>query len=422
MKNALSREDQFETTEPSTLKASTKVTSMPLTVFSTDFNHLARSIVFTNEPNPVAPSQILGRINSQQVDIFEQLLLFDRLNFKVYGENAMLPLLIKLLGVQSFEALIEQEAFGFTLWTPMVGYMQSHIPGVDPLVCGTQSSPVHSDPEQSVEAGLKIMTKPLDRKTRRSLTKKLIKLYKVPRKDLSNEAVGFTRTAYKSGKLGKVGLEPFTRDLYDLPLEEKKILSNYAEHLLEYRYLLEHEMTSFSSYDFYTFFRDTAEKINSANTVKDNFSELATIEEIPDFRALITQISDPYQALPKLRDRRNARKFREWIAKASVYENHSIKENYHAALEEGLGFFQTKKGRFVKTLAVTSMGLAIGHKVDGFGEALLGGVGAVVTPFLEPATGVIWDQIDEFLFNGMTKGWTPRMFFNDIKLLRKPQL
>jgi hypothetical protein len=386
-----------------------------LTVFTTDLNRIARSAIFIDEPNAIPAAQIPSLFEAQKEEIFEQLLLFETINFKVYGENVILPLLLQFLGLKGLEELIEQGAFGFTLWTPMVGYMEANIPGIDTLIHGSQSDPVHCDPVRSVEMGLNALRRPLDRSVRRSLTKKLVKLYNVPRKNLPDEVAGLTRSAYASGKVRDNGMRSLSLPFDDLSIPEKKKLVGYADRLLEYKFLLENDMTSFSSYDFYTFFRDTAEKIHAAKTVTANFSELTSVEEFPDLKKLITQLHNPYGQLPKLRARRHAVKFREWIARASLYQNHSIKENYLAALEEGSGFFGSKKGRFVRTLAVTSMGMAIGHQLGGAGSLLGAGVGAVV----EPMTGILWDQIDEFLLDRLAKGWSPRMFFNDLKAIEK---
>lgn len=386
---------------------------MPLTVFTAELNRIARSAAFVNEPNPLPNAQLGVLFEAQKQDIFEQLLLFDRINFKVYGENAIVPLLVQFLGLKGFEELLEQGAFGFTLWTPMIGYMQSNIPGVDTLIHGAHNDPVHCDPQQSVETGLNVLANKLKRTDRRRIARKVVKAYSLPRKNLSDEVASLTRSARSSGKLNGVESRK-SRVFDDLSMFEKNEMAAYAERLLEYKYLLENGMTSFSSYDFYSYFSDTAEKLRAATTVRENFAELTTVEEFPDLKKLLSQIDDPYGRLPKLRSRRHAIKFREWIAKASLYQNHSIKENYLSALEEGQGFFTSKGGRFVKTLAVTSMGMAIGHRLGEAG-AIIGAGAAVV----ESVSGLVWDQIDEFLLNGLTKGWSPRMFFDDLKSLER---
>lgn len=392
---------------------------MSLTVFSTEFNHIARSATFPGEPRALSPEQIAQAYGTLRADIFEQLLLFDKVNFKVYGENAMLPPLISLFGMKAFEELLEQDAIGFTLWTPTVLFLESNIEGIDGLLHGSLNSKPHSDPAESIELGLKCLRDPLPRPMRRALTKKLVKTYRQPNAQLSGLAVGLTKSAYKSGKLERAGVQTSGRPIDSLLRTDKLILQKCADRLLEYRFLIDSGMTSFSDYEFFSFFRDTAEKVRAAESVTRNFGQLTTVEEVPDLKALIKQISDPYQRLPKLRSTRNALRFRKWIVKASLYGNPSIKESYLDALQEGLGFFETRAGRTIKSIAICSLGFVAGRMVGGMADAMLGGATAsVLSPYIDKATDIAWDQIDEHLLQGLTKGWTPRMFFNDLKAIR----
>ena len=49
----------------------------------------------------------------QKDALFEQLLLFDKITFKVYGENLLIPVLISFFGEKGFDALVEQGAINF---------------------------------------------------------------------------------------------------------------------------------------------------------------------------------------------------------------------------------------------------------------------------------------------------------------------
>ena len=69
-------------------------------------------------------------MKEQNASIFEQLLLFDKITFKVHGENILVPFLISQLGQDAFEALLDQEAIGFTLWTAVVTSLVQDTPGV----------------------------------------------------------------------------------------------------------------------------------------------------------------------------------------------------------------------------------------------------------------------------------------------------
>jgi len=393
---------------------------MGLTVFSTTFDEFCRAYCFTNLPNPGDPRLLVPKILAEKSKLFEQLMLFDKVALKVFGENAMAPLFINIFGLKAFEELLEQNAIGFTLWTPLVAHLVDDRPGVHPLVFGTHSSPAHSDPEQSVKLGLKMMQHPLPWEKRRNLSRKLVNVYSIPSPTLSRDAVGFTNSAYQSGKLSKLAMVEPGRPFEDMAQADRATLNNYATHLLEYRYLLESQMTSLTSYDFFSLFRDTAQKVKSAQTVTRNFQELAKIENVPDMQVLQKQTKEPFQRLPALRSSRSALKFRHWMAKAAMSESQSISDAYLSALEEAQGFFQTTPGRFVKTIAVSAIGLAVGSKVGGAVGAAAGAAGlTIMKPLIEPLAGTGWDLLDEFVLNGITKGWTPRMIFNDLRELSK---
>lgn len=76
-------------------------------------------------------------------------------SFKVYGENIPLTLLINTFGLKTVEALLEQEAINFVLWTSGVTYSVSDTPCVYPLQSLRYSSSVHTDPEESIISGFR---------------------------------------------------------------------------------------------------------------------------------------------------------------------------------------------------------------------------------------------------------------------------
>lgn len=69
----------------------------------------------------------------------------------------------------------------------------------------------------------------------------------------------------------------------------------------------------------------------------------------------------------------------------------------------------------MKALALASVGAALGHAAEGaLPGALVGGVAAQAAG---PAVEFALDLLDEFLLDGLRKGWHPRMFFDDLRKL-----
>ena len=138
------------------------------------------------------------------------MLLFDKISFKVHGENIPLAILLNMFGDKAFEALLEQDAIQFVLWTPNVVFMKTEIPGVHPIASGNLTSPAHSNPEASIELGLNWMKNKPSSRFKRHLVKKIAPHYLLPDNKLAGWGQDITKSAFKSNKLISLGLSPRT--------------------------------------------------------------------------------------------------------------------------------------------------------------------------------------------------------------------
>jgi hypothetical protein len=393
---------------------------MTSNVFYDGLNEFSRKyFVADSKLSAVEISQFSVQRQQVEATVFENLLLFDRVSLKVFGENIPLAVLLNLFGERGLEELIEQDALEFILWTPFVAFMEDYNEGIDPLVSGTHNSKAHSDPEESIELGLNWMTnKPL-RSKRRALVRKLRDLYRIPADDLPHNAVGITKSAYSSGKLKAYGFDPEKRDIRKLNQTEKQRLCTCAEDLLEYTYLLSNKMTSFSKREFFEFFAQSQNRLKVANAKSVAFCKLAELEEFPDLKTLYTQLEAPLQKMLKVRGKRSSQRFRSWLDNPTPPDERSASEitkEYIDAIANAKGFFQTTTGKLTKTAATSSIGAGIGAVIGGIPGVVMG---ASVGKILEPAADIALDLVDQFLIDGLTKGWTPRIFIDDLRDLRK---
>jgi hypothetical protein len=393
---------------------------MGQTIFYPGLNDFCRTYLVSDRiTTPDEVAQYPARLEEQNASIFEQLLLFDKISFKVHGENILVPFLIGQLGQDAFEALLDQEALGFTLWTPVVTSLVQDTPGVVAIQSGALSSPAHSDPEKSIELGLKCMNKQqLFPGARRRLIKRLVPLYEVPAPELSHDAVRMTVSAFHSGKLNALNFSPVGKDIQNLTAPQRKDLCRCATELLEYSFLIQHEMTSFSSKQYFNLFDQSVSKVEARSTIPADFNRLATLEGFPNLRALYSELNDPFKRLPGLRAKRSSAEFRKWLAETnSSATDAGITKEYVDSIAEKTGFFETKKGKLTKSVVMTGIGTGIGAMIGGF-EGALGG--AAVGKAVDFGADWALDIIDEFLISGLTKGWSPRMFFDDLRKLREP--
>ena len=353
---------------------------------------------------------------AERAALFEHLLLFDTVSFKVYGENLPLIVMLRHFGEKGLERLIEQRAIRFVLWTPMITHMVTEVPGINALQSGNLSSPAHSDPEQSIDLGLNWLTQQPTKRLRRHLKRKVAPLYRIPPPELAGEVVALTNSAFASGKLKPLGLDPEKHRIDNLKLDERALLGKCATELLEYRYLLSQQMTAMSSFEYFSLFSDSLSHIESSGKKIWAFNELSKLENMPDLKGLFPTLKTGLIQVPRLREKRAARQFRKWLATAATGNKH-VTEEYLAAISESKGLLDTTSGKFLKAIALASVGAVAGRVAEG---AVSGAVaGGLIAQAAGPTVDFTLDLLDEFLLNGLRKGWTPRIFFDDLRKLER---
>lgn len=157
-------------------------------------------------------------------------------------------------------------------------------------------------------------------------------------------------------------------------------------------------------------------KLRSALHISSSFGELAEMQQFPDLRALYDELENPFENLISVRGKYRSKKFRKWLSEVSGGGGDaSLSREYIEAISNSKSFFQTRTGKFSKSIAMTTIGAGVGALIAG-PVGIAGG--AAAGKILEPAADLGLDLIDEFILSGLTKGWTPRMFFDDLNALR----
>lgn len=378
-------------------------------------------VVGPKQPLALEAAQFPAKMAEQQRSLFEQFLLFDTIAIKIRGENIPLILLLRFFGERGLEELIDQGAIKFVQWKPTVFHMVTEMPGVDALASGNLNSAAYDDPEQSIELAFKWLSEPPSRHTKRLLKRKAAPLYEHPPADSSAKAVTLTKSAYNSGKLRPFNLAP--NDPFDrLPLPKRALLNDCASELLEYSFALGQGMTSLSSYAFLSLFTDSVDKLKRRPDLANKFSELAKLESFPDLKLLYPQLSNPLLQLPKLRGKRSSQKFRQWLAETTE-DKAELTTAYIASIANARGPLDTTKGKFLKTVVMTAIGMAAGVAIGAAADTALGlAAGAIAAKVADPAADMGLDLLDQFVIEGLAKGWSPRMFFDDLKELERRDL
>ncbi|MRG98188.1 hypothetical protein [Polyangium spumosum] len=181
---------------------------MPHGLYTTGFDDIARRW----HKNPKAPAGLVHQIQIEMAlegfRVAEGLIVAPSVCSHVFGENVVLCRLIDAFGVEGVEQLLEEGALQFLLWRPMIVYMQNRLEGVEPIIGGNHNSLAHSDPEASVEMGLKGGWTEVPWVKLQRLAKLAIERTHLPAENVPHDAVKAVIDAYDRGRLRKLGFDP----------------------------------------------------------------------------------------------------------------------------------------------------------------------------------------------------------------------
>ncbi|MCK4250379.1 hypothetical protein KAX97_02975 [candidate division WOR-3 bacterium] len=389
-----------------------QVESHSLTIFNSDFDAFSRKYLDTNYKLAIYEKRLFPQKYKQILaSLFEQLLLFDRISFKVYGENIPLAILINTLGIKQVEELIEEKVIEFVLWTPDVTYNEAEIEGLLPLQSINLTSPAHSDPEESINLGLKWLKDQPTRKDRRMLQRKIKKNYKIPEDNFSHDAARLVIDAYNSNKLEDIGM-PKIKDILKLSKSERRKLCEYASDVLETTILSRYGYSSFEKYNYYSISLRSFSNIQKAFNIVNNFNKILTLEKIPDLKILFYEKKLDLKSIVKLRRKSISIKFRRWLHSVSNNSGaDNICKEYIDAIVQTKGYFESGKGKFIKTLSLFTLSIEVGGLIAGLPGMILG---VPLAKMIEPAADFGLDLIDTYFLDGVLRGWNPRLFISEM--------
>jgi hypothetical protein len=186
--------------------------------------------------------QKLFRANREA--LFEQLLLFDSVDININGPNVIATLLCNHMGVKPFEQLLEQNAITFVLWQPVPLFSYA-----DGKVAATFSGRFGDgknnelDVEKIVDQGLTIQPNRISPSYKRGLKRKLIARHSLLDQNLSADAWFIAERALREGAFIHRGLPPEMK-IIGASVRDGALLTEAAESIMKYRYILSKGMTS----------------------------------------------------------------------------------------------------------------------------------------------------------------------------------
>ncbi|CAN96446.1 hypothetical protein predicted by Glimmer/Critica [Sorangium cellulosum So ce56] len=295
-------------------KVSSTAPRLPRALYTTGFDELA-SRWFKNPkaPSKLAPAVILGAA-AETLHVSEALLLSPAVCCHVYGENVPLCLLIRIFGVEGVEQLLEESSLQFLLWRPMVLYwpleQKQKITGIDPLAAGNHSDPAHSDPQASVEMGLRGWSGLPWAKLER-LAKLAAERTHLPAANVPHDAIGAVRSAYDGGALQRFGFDK-NKSREKLDDAGRKRLSGLAEDIAKGIVLYDMEFDLHESDWAWRQLLRFGEIVNDSG-VFEAVEKGLILEHLPSIPRLLAQNIITPQDVVRLRNDPATLEFRQWL-------------------------------------------------------------------------------------------------------------
>ncbi len=353
------------------------------------------------------PKLTASQEEEMTAQLFEQLMLFDKVVISTNRLNFGLYFLIKKLGLKTVEQLLDKGCISFMLWTPLLvsgsgkqmedGSIDESVIYTQPPIAACTFSDEESDPENNINRVLSNLS--LARDVRRDLTKKLIKHYQVPNGIMvSTESANLIINSYKKGLLDQFGL-PFQKEPNLLTLEERQKMLGIGIDLLETAILSDFNLKSYRNFEHFNIIKQSIERIGKAYKIAENADSVLNYEYVPDLKELFLQEKLDFESVFKLRQTGNAKYFRNWIN--GVGEKMSSKEITIEYLNEIKGKNKSSEAehKLMHTIASIIAGAALGA-IPG-PEGLMASAGLTI--------------FEKYILENILKGKNPSMFVEDIK-------
>lgn len=340
--------------------------------------------------------------------LFEQLMLFDKVVISTNRLNFGLYFLIKNLGLYNVEQLLEKDYISFILWTPVLvsgggtkledGSIDETVIYSQPPIVAAELSREDIDRENNVQKALAHFD--LSRDKKRDLTRKIVKKYTIPDgMTFSKESAGFVIDSYKKDALREFGL-PYEKEPNLLNLNKRQLMLSVGTSLLETSILSDFNMKSYRNFDHYKILKKSIENIGKAFKIADNSAAVFNYDHLPNLKELFLQEKLPFDSVFSLRNKSNSKYFRKWVN--GIGEVVDSKEMTIEYMNEIKG--NNKPLEAEDKLIYTMSSILAGAGIGAISDSTIGfSLSAGLTIF------------ENYILDNLLKGKNPSMFIEDVK-------
>lgn len=307
-------------------------------------------------------------------ELFEQLLIFDRVIINTSRLNFALYFLIKNVGINTVERLLDSGYIKFLLWTPVLftgggkklddGKIdESIIFGQPPIAAGSLSKD-DLDIEKNIKKALSFFSLNKDRK--KIFLKRAINNYIVPDgMEFSSKSADFIVDAYTRNNLYTLNL-PYQKEPNQLNMQERSLLLELGHKVLETALLSKYNLKSYENFERYEICKNNINNIGKAYNISDNTTSLFRLENLPDLKELYLSGNIEFDSVFKIRHLSNAKYYRKWINE--IGENCNVDEIRSEYLKEIKGINRLitfPEVKFIKNLCLFAANGILGNMIAG---------------------------------------------------------
>ncbi len=344
-------------------------------------------------------------------ELFEQLLIFDKVTITTNRINSALIFLISSFGINTVERLLESGYIQFMISAPVLVTSEGKqlengqidetvIYGQTPIAAGSLSTD-DLDPERNIKFALSNFQLHKDRK--RIFTKKALKNYIVPNGMLiSTNSANIVIDAYKNNSLQELGL-PFEKEPEQLNKIERRVLLDLGYKVLETALLSHYNLKSYENFEHFSICKQNFKNIGKAYNISDNTTTILRLEGLPDLKDLFIKEIKDFDRIFKIRHLPNAKYYRKWINEVGENSNSiEVTKEYLNEIKGNTKFFETNQGKFIKNLGVFGVNSVLGASIAGIPGAV---------------AGYTLGLLETFWLDKILKGKNPSMFISDLAKL-----
>ncbi len=330
--------------------------------------------------------------------ISELLLLYDRLSFKVYGENVPLALLISWYGGENVLNLLKSNSIEFILHDKALTYIKSDIKHVIPIQSLELTTEHNTKPKISAKQGFKWISK--NSKPSAKIRKKIL-----------HKATTNTITLPKLPDIGDI--YNFYCKNYNKPkdglfsTDQKIQMLNIANQTLEISLASKNDYNFWDSENTWEILNKRTESYSQANLIHKKTNNIMELNSLPNIAQLIGKRHIPLEDIVELRNQENTKKFREWIKTTSDKDDYkTASKEYLESLRPKYSFTGNKWFKSMKLASISVTSGLIGNYVQGN----VGGIGGVL---LGMGLDYLLNSFDSNIIESYLNGWSPQNFIND---------